>query len=311
VLVDVFTEQRFQGNQLAVFPDVDETRVTAAELQALALELSLSETTFVVGRDGAGGARVRIFTPEVELPFAGHPALGTAAVVAPGGGTVRLALGVGPVPVVVAVTSYGWRAELTAPPARKVALAGSGAQQAGSAAVAELAGSAAVAELGAVAELAAVAAVAELAATVGLDEAALDPGLPVEAWSCGNPFVLMPVRDGAAVARAVPSSRPPAPGDALGIVVFAVDGTTVHARVLIPGSRVPEDPATGSANAPLCAYLHRHGRLALGETLTTTQGVEMGRPSRLWARLERDSDGELRPRVAGGVVRVGEGAFDL
>jgi trans-2,3-dihydro-3-hydroxyanthranilate isomerase len=81
--------------------------------------------------------------------------------------------------------------------------------------------------------------------------------------------------------------------------------------VFIPGSRVPEDPATGSANAPLCAYLHAHGRLALGSTLTTTQGVEMGRPSRLWARLERDGDGILRPRVAGGVVRVGEGAFDV
>jgi trans-2,3-dihydro-3-hydroxyanthranilate isomerase len=88
-------------------------------------------------------------------------------------------------------------------------------------------------------------------------------------------------------------------------------GAAVHARVFIPGSRVPEDPATGSANAPLCAYLHQHGRLALGQTLTTTQGVEMGRPSLLWARLERDGDGELRPRVAGGVVRVGDGVFDL
>jgi trans-2,3-dihydro-3-hydroxyanthranilate isomerase len=283
VLVDVFTEQRFQGNQLAVFPEVDAALPTA-QLQALALELSLSETTFVVGR-GAAGPRVRIFTPEVELPFAGHPTLGTAAVVSPGG-PVTLELKVGPVAVAVAATDYGWRAELTAPPAERVALAADGAT---------------------------------LAARFGLDAAAVDPSLPVEAWSCGNAFGLLPVVDSAAVARARISSAPPAAGEPLGVVVFAVDrakggdndGVHVHARVFIPGSRVPEDPATGSANAPLCAYLHRHGRLPLGQTLTTLQGAEMGRPSRLWARLERDADGLLRPRVAGGVVRVGEGSFDL
>jgi trans-2,3-dihydro-3-hydroxyanthranilate isomerase len=285
VLVDVFTEQRFQGNQLAVFPDVDAALPTA-QLQALALELSLSETTFVVGR-GAAGPRVRIFTPEVELPFAGHPTLGTAAVVSPGG-PVTLELNVGPVAVAVAATDYGWRAELTAPTARRVTLAADGPT---------------------------------LAARFGLDDAAVDPSLPVEAWSCGNAFGLLPVVDSAAVARARISSEPPAAGEPLGVVVFALDrapngdgdgnGVHVHARVFIPGSRVPEDPATGSANAPLCAYLHRQGRLALGQTLTTRQGAEMGRPSRLWARLERDADGFLRPRVAGGVVRVGEGWFDL
>lgn len=281
VLCDVFTEQRFQGNQLAVFPEVDPA-VPTAQLQALALELSLSETTFVVGR-GAAGPRVRIFTPEVELPFAGHPTLGTAAIVSPSG-PVTLELNVGPVAVAVAATDYGWRAELTAPPAAKVALAADGAA---------------------------------LAARFGLDAAAVDASLPVEAWSCGNPFGLLPVVDSAAVARARISSEPTAAGEPLGVVVFALDrakegdGVQVHARVFIPGSRVPEDPATGSANAPLCAYLHRHGRLPLGQTLTTRQGAEMGRPSRLWARLERDADGLLRPRVAGGVVRVGEGSFEL
>jgi trans-2,3-dihydro-3-hydroxyanthranilate isomerase len=277
VLVDVFTEHKLQGNQLAVFLDVDPA-VPTAQLQALALELSLSETTFVVGR-GELGPRVRIFTPEVELPFAGHPTLGTAAVVSPGG-PVTLQLNVGPVAVDVAATAYGWRAELTAPPAQRVALAADGRA---------------------------------LAARFGLDEAALDRSLPVEAWSSGNAFALLPVVDAAAVARAHISPEPPAAGEPLGVVVFAVavGSAVVHARVFIPGSRVPEDPATGSANAPLCAYLHQHGRLRLGQTLTTTQGVEMGRPSRLWARLERDPDGVLRPRVAGGVVHVGEGAFDV
>ena len=275
VLVDVFTEHKFQGNQLAVFPDVD-AAVPTAQLQALALELGLSESTFVVGRSERG-VRVRIFTPEVELPFAGHPTLGTAAVVSPGR-AVTLELDVGAVAVDVATTAYGWRAELTAPPAARVPLSVDGASW---------------------------------AARFGLAAADVDRGLPVEAWSCGNPFGLLPVVDAAAVARARISSQPPAAGEPLGVVVFAVAGTDVHARVFIPGSRVPEDPATGSANAPLCAYLHAHGRLALDETLTTTQGVEMGRPSRLWARLVRDSDGILRPRVAGGVVRVGEGAFDV
>jgi trans-2,3-dihydro-3-hydroxyanthranilate isomerase len=276
LLVDVFTEEKLQGNQLAVFPDVDEARLPAALMQALARETALSETTFVVGRT-AVGPRVRIFTPEVELPFAGHPTLGTAAVVSPDG-PITLALGVGPVAVDVARTSYGWRAELTAPPAVEVPLTLDGAT---------------------------------LAARVGLDAGALEARLPAQAWSCGNVFAMLPVVDGAAVARARPSATPGAPGEPLGIVVFALAGAEAHARVFIPGSRVPEDPATGSANAPLCAYLHHHGRLALGQTLTTTQGVEMGRPSRLWARIERDGDGQLRPRVAGGVVRVGEGSFDV
>jgi trans-2,3-dihydro-3-hydroxyanthranilate isomerase len=275
VRLDVFTEQPLQGNQLAVFPDVD-AAMEPTLMQALARELALSETTFVVGR-GALGPRVRIFTPEVELPFAGHPTLGTAAVVSPGA-PVTLELGIGPVAVDVVATGYGWRAELTAPPSTEVSLASDAAA---------------------------------LAAQVGLDAAALDRSLPVAAWSCGNPFILLPVVDAAAVARAVAGVRPPAPGDPLGIVVFTLRERTVHARVFIRGSCVPEDPATGSANAPLCAYLHHHGRLAIGETLTTTQGVEMGRPSRLWARLVADSDGTLRPRVAGGVVRVGEGVFDV
>jgi trans-2,3-dihydro-3-hydroxyanthranilate isomerase len=279
VRVDVFTERAFAGNQLAVFAEVDERVVAAATMQALAAELALSESTFVVGRNTeAGTARVRIFTPEVELRFAGHPTLGTAALLADTG-VMALELGVGRVPVRVEKTSYGWRAELTAPPAERLALARDPV---------------------------------ELATEVGLDAAALATDLPVEAWSCGNPFTLVPVRDRAAVGLARPSARAARAGEPLGIVVFCVEGAAaVHARVLIPGSRVPEDPATGSANAPLCAYLHTHGRLALGATLTTTQGVEMGRPSTLWARLERDGDGVLRPRVAGGVVRVGGGTIEL
>lgn len=278
-IVDIFTDTPLTGNQLAVFTDAG--ALDSALMQRLAREMGFSESTFVVGR-GARGPRVRIFTPEMELPFAGHPTLGTAAtLVASGGaaeGDVILELGVGDVPVQVRRRGAGTRAELIAPAA---------------------------------AELPCAIAAGELAAAVDLAAADLDPTLPPAIWSCGNPFVLVAARDSAAVARArLRLGQNPA-GWPLGIVLFALDGANAHARVFIPGSVASEDPATGSANAPLVAFLHAAGRIGAGEWLVTRQGVEMGRPSRLEARLVRDEAGRLRPAVAGGVVRVAGGAFDL
>lgn len=266
-IVDVFTEVPLAGNQLGVFPEA--SALDGATMQRLARELNFSETTFVLARS-EGRAKVRIFTPETELPFAGHPSLGTAAVLV-NSGTIVLELGVGDVPVDVQTTSYGARAELTAVPAKKVD--GPGAES--------------------------------LAAALGLGLRDLDASLPAETWSCGNAFAFVPLRSRELVAQA---TLPRDPLDRLvGIMPFALtDRLAAHARVFCPGAGVPEDPATGSANAPFVAYLHAHGKLAEGERLITRQGIEMGRPSTLEARMIAG-----RPRVAGGVVFVAEGTLTL
>jgi trans-2,3-dihydro-3-hydroxyanthranilate isomerase len=298
-VVDVFTETPFAGNQLGVFTDAG--KLAPEQMQKLAREMSFSECTFVVGQ-GARGPRVRIFTPEVEIPFAGHPTLGTAAVlVAASGktdGEIVLELGVGEVPVTVQETSYGARAELLAPAAAALPCA-----------------------IGA----------AELAAAVGLTTADLDASLPPAIWSTGNAFIYVAARDTAAVARARLRLLENPAGWPIGIVLFTLDDNrppesakrggeevpsrgeakNAHARVFIPGSIIFEDPATGSANAPLVAMLHAAGRIGEGEVLVTRQGIEMGRPSRLEARMIRDAAGVLRPAVAGGVVRVASGAFTI
>jgi trans-2,3-dihydro-3-hydroxyanthranilate isomerase len=277
--VDVFTETALAGNQLAVFTDA--ATLAPALMQRLAREMNIAESTFVLGhRDGR--ARVRIFTPEMEIPFAGHPTLGTAAVLVAasgdGNGDIVLELGVGDVPVTVRKTDYGARAELLAPVA--------------------------------VAQPCPLS-VEELAAAVGLTPEALEPALPPATWSTGNAFLMLAVRDSAAVTRARLRLTERPAGWPLGIVLFALSGTEVHARVFVPGSVVAEDPATGSANAPLVAFLHAAGRIGEGEVLTTRQGLEIGRPSRLEARMIRDGAGVLRPSVAGGVVRAASGAFTL
>ncbi len=267
-IVDVFTDVPLAGNQLGVFPDAAE--LDGATMQRLARELNFSESTFVISRS-EGRARVRIFTPEVELPFAGHPSLGTAAVLVPEGGNLVLELGVGDVPVEVQRTAYGARAELTAVPARK--LDGPSGES--------------------------------LATAMGLHGRDLDPELPCETWSCGNAFAFVPLRSRELVA-ATRCPREPI-GELVGIMPFALPSALeANARVFCPGAGVPEDPATGSANAPFAAYLHAHGKLAEGATLVTRQGVEMGRPSTLYARMQQG-----RPHVAGGVVFIAEGRITI
>jgi trans-2,3-dihydro-3-hydroxyanthranilate isomerase len=247
-------------------------------MQRIARELNFSETTFVIGRS-EGRAKVRIFTPETELPFAGHPTLGTAAVVLGKGapaGRIVLELGVGDVPVEVQPTPSGARCELQAPPATGVASLSAEA----------------------------------MVAALGLTASDLDPSLPPEIWTCGNPFAFVPLVSREAVARSrCPSHNVPG---TIGVMPFArVGPNEVHCRVFCPGAGVPEDPATGSCNAPFAAYLHEHGALGEGETLTTHQGVEMGRPSLLLARMGKDEKGVLRPQVAGGVVFVAEGTMTV
>ncbi len=301
VTADVFTDRQFGGNPLAVV--LDAGGLSDVEMQALTREFNYSETTFVLPPERGGTARVRIFTPAAEVPFAGHPTVGTAHVLvavgaasAPAGGEATLVLeeGVGDVPVRV------------------------------------VSGEGGVTELGGVepayAELTTVRAPSEAAAPeAGLLAEALGLGagdllggeFAPSIGSCGLPFTLVPVVDRAAVARAhvrgeawarafpvARSGRDPHDGarayESEGVMVFAADGAEVHARVFVPELAVPEDPATGSAAAALGGYLAARGA---GRAWRVAQGVEMGRPSRLAVSVAEDG----RMRVGGGSVVVCDG----
>jgi trans-2,3-dihydro-3-hydroxyanthranilate isomerase len=287
VTLDVFTETRFGGNQLAVFPDA--RGLTDAQMQALAAELNLSETTFVLPpASPANTARVRIFNRKAEMPFAGHPNVGTGFVLAEHArdGMLRFEEIAGLVEVAILRDEAGavTGAEIGAPqplstgPKMEPAL---------------------------------------LAGCVGLDEAEVVTGthLPILA-SVGNSFLIAEVT-AAALGRAKPDLARFAAAQAefphlgpqrLPIYLYAKAGRgKLRARMFSPLSGTIEDAATGSAATPLVAML-----LALGtrKTLSVeiTQGVEMGRPSLLRASAFRARDG-VRAKVAGSCVPVFEGVF--
>ncbi|MGI9590560.1 MAG: PhzF family phenazine biosynthesis protein [Myxococcota bacterium] len=288
--VDVFTDRAFGGNPLAVFPDG--SGLATKTMQTIARELNLSETTFVLPPETSEGTRrVRIFTPTAELPFAGHPTLGTAHVlaalgeVALEGPTTRivLELGVGPVPVGIESEAGGpTRCELTAatPP-----------------------------EVGPEAP-----APTALAACLGLDPEDL-AGVATAA-SCGVPYLFVPVRSREALARArieaAAWERHLADGWAPSPFVFTREtgeaGLDLQARMFAPGLGVPEDPATGSAVAALAAVVAdmRPGAPAT-QRFTVAQGVEMGRPSRLELTVEVTAGEIAAVRVAGRSVRMIDG----
>ncbi|MBV1798796.1 PhzF family phenazine biosynthesis protein [Siccirubricoccus sp. G192] len=286
VTVDVFTGRRFGGNPLAVFPDA--RGLSEAEMQALAAEFNLSETTFVLPpEDPAHTARVRIFNRRAEMPFAGHPNVGTGWVLAQQGrdrdGVLLFEEIAGLVEVRVERDPAG-----AAPAGATIA---------------------APQPLSLGPEMPAEA----LAACVGLDRDAVIVAAhrPVLA-SVGNSFVVAEVAP-EALSRAVPDLAQfrraaadfPAPGPGrLPLYLYARDGdgAQLRARMFSPLSGTFEDPATGSAATPLAALLlslsgHAEARFDI------LQGVEMGRPSLLHATARRVSDG-IRATVGGGCVPV-------
>jgi trans-2,3-dihydro-3-hydroxyanthranilate isomerase len=285
--VDVFTDRVFGGNPLAVF--LDGRGLSDGEMQAIAREMNLSETTFVLPPTRPDCvARVRIFTPVREVPFAGHPTIGTTWVLATRGrlgGAARGALeeGVGPVPV-----------ELDGNPACPTFVWMGHREASFGPAVADRAG---------------------VAAALGLDSHDLYPAAPVCTGTTGSSFLYVPLRDRAAVDRAaldVAAMRrafgvPPLPG----VFVFAAEPPErVYSRMFAPHtSGIPEDPATGSASGPLGAYLVAHGLVAPGDDvrLVSEQGTKMGRPSFVHIRLRVRDGGATDLRVGGGVVPVLEG----
>ena len=281
-IVDVFTDRPFTGNQLAVVHGAGD--LSSAQCLALAREFNYAETTFPVP-GGQGRYATRIFTPGSEIPFAGHPTLGTAWVLRSrgelGDGEVVQECGAGE----IGVRFDGDLVELSATPRDLV---------------------------GPVADELAAALLADL----GL--AMTDLAGPVWVAGCGLTFAHVPVVADA-VPRAhismtplseyVPAVETQDPFE--GINLFTVSGSApalqVRSRVFLPGLAVPEDPATGSAAAGLGMALVASGALPEGGTYEITQGVEMGRPSRLAGRVEAEAGRAVHCHVAGGVQPIASG----
>jgi len=277
ILCDVFTDRPFAGNPLGVF--LDGEGLSDADMFSLAKEFGWSEITFVTVGEGSQSPSVRIWTPRGELPFAGHPTVGTAVVLASMGrldaGWSMLELGIGPVAVeVTAVDADGGSAAMT--------------QRAP--------------EFGPIFENR-----TRLAEALGLTEEDLAPGLPAQIVSTGLPHFMVPVRSLEALERSVPASGLlPAVTDEIGArwaYVFSVETpeTVAAARARLLGVDM-EDPATGSAAGPLGAYLVRYGVHRAG-TLEIEQGVEMGRPSRILVDVPLEG-GEIGPVRVSGSVRI-------
>ena len=297
-LLDVFTNRAFGGNPLAVFTDVGD--VSSETMQSIAKELNLSETTFVLPpRDPANDYCVRIFTPALELPMAGHPTLGTSFVLAMDKmlesseriNTLKLEEGVGTIPV-----SIEWENGHPAFIEMRQPLPSFGSRFADASAIAEM---------------------------LSLEtEAITDTNLPLEVVSCGVPLLFVPLRDLQAVRsirfRLDVWERVLRDFEADRVFVFTseteVEGSTVHSRCFLPGSGISEDPATGGASGPLGCYLVRHKVLPPAHTVefVSEQGLEMGRPSFIKIKIEQDQAGEISAvRVGGQCHSMGAGYLEI
>jgi trans-2,3-dihydro-3-hydroxyanthranilate isomerase len=245
-------------------------------MQRAARELNLSETVFVLPGEQEADARLRIFTPATELPFAGHPVLGSAFVVGQrlGASTVRLETGAGVVPVELRREQDEIVFGEMAQPIPKVA---------------------------------AFDRVDELLRALGVGEAEL----PVEIYDNGSRHVYVAVSSEAEVAALRPDLNALETLGAIGVSCFACSGTNVKSRMFAPGLGVAEDPATGSAAGPLALHLARHGRIGFGEPVVIRQGAEIARPSVLHACAEGSADATERVTVGGSAVVVARGQYRL
>jgi trans-2,3-dihydro-3-hydroxyanthranilate isomerase len=295
--VDVFTDRAFGGNQLAVFPDA--RAIDPSLMLPIAREFNHSETTFVLPPENpAYTARVRIFTPGRELPFAGHPTVGTAhvlgttGVVKLTGDTTKIIFEeiAGPVPVTIRAKNGTVQfCQLTAARAPESNAETPTREQ--------------------------------LAAALSLPVDALKSGSwSPEIVSCGTPFVFVPLKDRAAVATArakldvwdeIFAGRATSE-----VFLFATEGersgSDVHARMFAPGIGIAEDPATGGAAAALAGYLGiRDSRPSGTLRWVIEQGFEMGRPSILEIEADKEDGRIVRTRVGGSTVMMTEGTFPI
>ena len=307
--VDVFTEVRFGGNQLAVF--VDSQGLSTEEMQKIANEMNFSESTFILPPESAeANWKVRIFTPRAEIPFAGHPTLGTAYVLAKEGmvelknpkTTIMLEMKVGLIPVELEVINQkiGFL-EMT----QNLPTFGQELKD-----------------------------IARIAKALSIDIHDVENGLPVEVASSGLPFLFVPVK----TLRAINQIKPNVSQleglceemEAIGAFVFTKDivqlegkrpskkdsdknllDMRVHSRMFAPLVGVPEDPATGSASGPLGCYLIKNGVISPKSRIRvlSEQGYEMGRPSALYIEIGMVENEIINVKVGGYVIHIAEGSL--
>jgi trans-2,3-dihydro-3-hydroxyanthranilate isomerase len=273
VVCDVFTDTPLAGNQLAVFTDARD--LDPVTMQALAKEMNFSETVFVLPPQSAeADVRIRIFTPGIELPFAGHPTLGSAFVL--GGPLQKLVIRIetlaGVVPVELqrdgADVVFGWMQQ-PIPKWKPVERT------------------------------------EELFAALGVSGS----GLPVEEYDLGPSHLYVELGSPDEVAALAPDFAALGRVTWAGANCFARDGARWKTRAFFSDIGVTEDPATGSAAGPLALHLARHGRIAFGEEIEISQGVELGRPSTLFARVEGSSEQIDQVFVGGSAKIVARGEF--
>jgi len=273
VVADVFTGTPLEGNQVAVFTDARE--IPEDKLQQIAREMNLSETVFVYKPDGDGHARIRIFTPTVEMQFAGHPTLGTAFVLSAPLSLEEIKLETlrGLVPVRLEREDgrivFG-RMEQPLPTVEPYVDD-------------------------------------ELFDILGVEGAEL----PVEVYDNGVRHVYVCLASKEEVAGLAPDLRRLGARAPLCFNCFAGEGLSWKTRMFAPSSGVAEDPATGSAAGPLALHLARHGRIAFGDEIEISQGVEVGRPSKLYARVDGSVDEVERVEVGGAAVTVARGELKI
>ena len=282
--VDVFAEKKYAGNQLAVFRGAGE--LSSTEMQQIAREINFSETTFILSDEPTqGGFNVRIFTPREEVPFAGHPTIGTAYIIRNeilGGNAeqANLNLKVGQIPVTFSQDGYAWMQQIqpTFGPQHNSDV---------------------------------------LADLLGLETAEIDGRFPVEEVSTGLPFFIVPLKNIAALKKAKIDKEKYLElikfTEAKGILVFCPEthepGNDISVRVFVDYYGVPEDPATGSGNGCLAGYLIQHryfGQESID--IRSEQGYEVGRPSLLLLRAAR-RDTSINISVGGKCVLVAQGEF--
>jgi trans-2,3-dihydro-3-hydroxyanthranilate isomerase len=286
---DVFTDKPLTGNQLAVF--TDPAGLAAEDMARITREMNFSECTFVLPSEQPGtDVRLRIFAPGGELPFAGHPVIGSTFALAheglikPPQGRLVLGLGLGPTPVDLEWSgneiTFAWMTQQ--------------APRFGPALDAR----------------------DRMASVLGIERAAIADGLPIQEVSCGLPFLYVPLTSRAAVDQCVPDARAGAAMleearlESRGLFVFSVepgdDGATAYSRMF---GTDREDAATGSASGPLGCYLVRHGLVPSDRAgkIVSRQGVKMERPSRVHIRIAGTPDAITEVKVGGASVLVGDG----
>ncbi|MBN9008926.1 MAG: PhzF family phenazine biosynthesis protein [Rhizobiales bacterium] len=276
-ILDVFTDRPLAGNPLAVVLDAD--GLGDQQMQAIAGEFNLSETVFLEKTDNPVHAgRARIFTPRHELPFAGHPTVGTAVLL----GIERMAGAAGSELMLMA-----GHAVFDVPSLPKMVQAPLPADRIASA-------------------------LGLTASELGLENHV------VTAFSAGVPFAFVPVRDMKAIARARPvmSAWGSAFGDLLGAFLYCREATTntrqFHARMFAPGAGIVEDPATGSAVAALAGVIAKFDQPpGGGHRYIIEQGFEMGRPSVIGLEIDMDGGEVAAARISGDAVIVGRGTLDV